>query len=264
MSRQPSFQEIKQLSLYLDGQLSGKQIIRLERVLQSDPELQGYLKDLSESRRILRLTPRRRVPHNFTLSRQMAGVKPPVPVALPVFRFASVLAAVLLVIFYVVDRAGPMPASPNVAMAPRSSAVEAGCELPGSADCLASPTQMAAGVGYGGGQPPETPSPTAMGVMALAGAPTATETPAMLGASSFLESPSLTPTETVTSTPTETAMVPSPTAETIAELPPTTKSSHPLLIPVPVLIVLADLFVFFGLIALVIWLASVLRWRKQK
>jgi len=263
MSRQPSFQEIKKLSLYLDGQLSSKQETRLEEALRSDPRLLGYLTELSESRRILRQTPVRRVPHNFTLSPNMAGVKPPVPLALPVFRFASVIAAVLLFFSFMVNLVGPLQASPNVAMAPRSAAVETGCQPGGANDCAANPSLLPPGVGYGGGQPEATTAPTDQGVMAIAGAATATETPAMLGVSSFAESPSMTPTETLTVTPTETATVPTATSEPTSE-PPATKTSQPQVIPTTVLVSLAGLFVLFGVIAMGIWLVSVLRWRKQK
>ena len=75
----PSFRDVEQLSAYLDGQLSQAEKTRLETRLQSDPALAATLADLRQARSILRRTPRRRSPRNFTLTPKMAGIKPPVP-----------------------------------------------------------------------------------------------------------------------------------------------------------------------------------------
>ena len=92
---QPNFRDVEQLSAYLDGQLSQAESTRLETRLKTDPQLRTVFNDLSQSRALLRKLPARRAPRNFTLTPKMAGVKPPVPRAFPLFRFASALAAVL-------------------------------------------------------------------------------------------------------------------------------------------------------------------------
>lgn len=96
MTQTPSFRDVEKLSAYLDGQLKSSEIARLESRLQSDPELASVLKDLSQARGILRQLPQRRAPRNFTLTPKMVGQKPPLPRTYPAFRFATVLATLLL------------------------------------------------------------------------------------------------------------------------------------------------------------------------
>lgn len=93
----PSFHDVEQLSALLDGKLSRAEAERIQDRLRSEPALQAIFADLQETRQILRRVPKRKAPRNFTLTRQMAGVKPPVPRALPTLRFASMLATFLLV-----------------------------------------------------------------------------------------------------------------------------------------------------------------------
>jgi hypothetical protein len=96
MTLTPSFRDLEQLSAYLDGQLKPSEIARLEARLQADPELASILKDLRQARGVLRGLPQRRAPRNFTLTPKMVGQKPPLPRTYPVFRFATVLATLLL------------------------------------------------------------------------------------------------------------------------------------------------------------------------
>ena len=91
----PTFRDVEMLSTYLDGKLSQSDSARLEARLAADPELDSILQDLSGARSLLRSLPQRRAPRNFTLSPQKAGVRPPLPRAYPVLRFASALAAIL-------------------------------------------------------------------------------------------------------------------------------------------------------------------------
>jgi hypothetical protein len=93
----PSFRDVEQLSASLDGQLPRAEMARLETRLQSDPALATALTDLRQSRAILRRTPKRRLPHNFTLTPKMAGVKPPVPRLVPALSWASAVAMLLFV-----------------------------------------------------------------------------------------------------------------------------------------------------------------------
>ena len=96
MTQTPSFRDVEQLSAYLDGQLKPSEIARLETRLQAEPELASILKDLRQARGLLRQLPQRRAPRNFTLTPQMVGLKPPLPRTYPAFRFATVLATLLL------------------------------------------------------------------------------------------------------------------------------------------------------------------------
>ena len=92
-----SFRDVEQLSAYLDGQLSQAEKTRLEVRIQSNPALAAVLADLRQARAILRRTPKRRPPRNFTLTPKMAGIKPPVPRLVPALSWASVVAMLLFV-----------------------------------------------------------------------------------------------------------------------------------------------------------------------
>jgi hypothetical protein len=96
MTQTPSFRDAEKLSAYLDGQLKPSEAARLESRLQTDPQLASILQDLRQTRSLLRRLPQRRAPRNFTLTPKMVGQKPPLPRTYPVFRFATVLATLLL------------------------------------------------------------------------------------------------------------------------------------------------------------------------
>ena len=92
-----SFRDAELLSAFLDGQLSQAETARLESRIKADPALASILEDLRQSRAIFRRTPKRRVPHNFTLTPKMAGIRPPVPRLVPALSWASALAMLLFV-----------------------------------------------------------------------------------------------------------------------------------------------------------------------
>jgi len=96
MTQTPSFRDVEKLSAYLDGQLKPSESARLESRLQTDPELASVLKELRQARSLLRQLPQRRAPRNFTLTPKMVGQKPPLPRTYPVFRFATLVATLLL------------------------------------------------------------------------------------------------------------------------------------------------------------------------
>jgi hypothetical protein len=101
MNRRISDREWRDLSAYLDGQLSPKQTTRLEKTLQGRAELRAALEDLEKTRAILRSQPRLRAPRNFTLNAEVLGVqRRQRPARQPAFAFgfASALASVMLVI----------------------------------------------------------------------------------------------------------------------------------------------------------------------
>lgn len=102
-----NFREIEHLSSYLDGQLSESESKRLETRLASDAELVSVLNDLRAARGILRKLPKRKAPRNFTLTRQIVGLKPPLPRTYPIFRFATVFASLMLMLSLTVNAMSP-------------------------------------------------------------------------------------------------------------------------------------------------------------
>jgi len=117
----PSFRDVEQLSASLDGQLSQAERTRLEARLRSDPALAAALSDLRQSRAILRRTPKRRLPRNFTLTPKMAGIRPPVPRAVPAFSWASAVAMLLFALTLGTNLLGQLSfgaAAPMLAAAP--------------------------------------------------------------------------------------------------------------------------------------------------
>lgn len=95
-----NFRDIEQLSSYLDGQLSPSEFKQLESRLTSDPELASVLNEMRAARGLLRKMPARRAPRNFTLTRKMVGLKPPLPQSYSFFRLSTAIASVLLVLTF--------------------------------------------------------------------------------------------------------------------------------------------------------------------
>jgi anti-sigma factor RsiW len=113
-----NFREIENLSAYLDGQLDKSDAAQVEARLKTDPELDSVLRDLRAARGILRKLPARKAPRNFTLTRQMVGLKPPLPRTYSLFRFATAFAAILFVMSFSVNMLSPFvsfgaPAAPG-------------------------------------------------------------------------------------------------------------------------------------------------------
>jgi len=102
-SKIPS-RKFEALSAYLDGELSPKSRQRLERELQSDKALRTALRDMQNTRAVLRSTPKLRAPQNFTLSQAYAGIQTRQRSSMRVYgtlRLASALATILLVVVLV-------------------------------------------------------------------------------------------------------------------------------------------------------------------
>jgi hypothetical protein len=102
-----NFRDIENLSASLDGQLNESESAKIKNRLTSDPELDSVLTDLSFARRLLRILPKRKSPKNFTLTRKMVGLKPPMPRTYPLFRLATIFATVLLVFSFSVNALSP-------------------------------------------------------------------------------------------------------------------------------------------------------------
>jgi anti-sigma factor RsiW len=105
MKNNTSSRDFKQLSAYLDGQLTPVARARLENRLREEPALRSSLDELRNTRRMLRSLPKARVPRNFTLSPHMAVQKPSQRV-FPAMGFVSALASILLVVVVVSDWLG--------------------------------------------------------------------------------------------------------------------------------------------------------------
>ena len=90
-----NFRDIELLSSYLDGQLSPSESTRLESRISADPELADAFNDIRAARGILRKLPVRKAPRNFTLTRKMVGLKPPLPRSYSFFRFSTAFATIL-------------------------------------------------------------------------------------------------------------------------------------------------------------------------
>jgi len=118
MKPQISSRNLKSLSLFLDGQLSPAERQRLERRLQGEQALRQALDEMQQTRMLLRSTPRRRAPHNFTLSPQMIG-KRERRFVFPVMGFVSALASILFVLVLAGDLTGIFTSSTkSVALQP--------------------------------------------------------------------------------------------------------------------------------------------------
>jgi len=187
-----NFRDIELLSAYLDGQTSPSISTRLESRLKTDPELASAYQALRESRGLLRQLPHRRAPRNFTLTPKMVGLKPPLPRAYPVFRFATFLATILFVISFI-----KLPSITFGAAAPAPAAYGVG----GGAPATQPP---AVEIFPAATQPPATEAPLNQMAPTTTGAP-ATEAP--LNAADLQPTATSQPTEELTRVAQPTAAV---------------------------------------------------------
>jgi hypothetical protein len=102
MNREISTKDLQQLSEYLDGKLPEKERIQVEARLRSHPELREELEGLRRTHLMLRQLPRRRAPRNFFITPEMVSKRPTLRL-FPVFRLASALAGLLLVVAFAGD-----------------------------------------------------------------------------------------------------------------------------------------------------------------
>lgn len=107
MNRTISPQDIELLSAYLDRELSANQMAEVEVRLQTESELKDLFVELRRTRQVLRSLPVMRAPRNFTLTPEMAGIKPRRENRLVLWfnrlRLSSALAAILLVLVLMGD-----------------------------------------------------------------------------------------------------------------------------------------------------------------
>ncbi len=118
--------DLELLSSYLDGQLTPSDSARLESRLKSDGELVSTLDDLRAARTLLRKLPKRRAPRNFTLTRKMVGLNPPLPRSYPAFRFVTAVATLLFFFTFGLNTFAPQFAQvPNFGFGGGAAATEA-------------------------------------------------------------------------------------------------------------------------------------------
>jgi anti-sigma factor RsiW len=250
MTQTPSFRDVEKLSAYLDGQLKPSERARLESRLQSDPELASVLKDLRQARSILRQLPQRRAPRNFTVTPKMVGQKPPLPRSYPVFRFATVLATLLLFFTFATNFVAPHLTRPA---APAAYGM--------------------GGYGGGGGGAPELPSETTPEAAAPAlQAPAATEAPAMEAPAPAptLKAPSVNDSARAEATPQaseKSGVQQAPTGEAFAQQtgPVQTLQAQPKKPPINATwqIILAGTAIVSGLTAFILRYSATRKWRAK-
>ncbi len=179
-----NFRDIEQLSTYLDGQLSPSDSARIESRISTDPELASALHDIRSARGILRKLPARKAPRNFTLTRKMVGLKPPLPRTFSFFRFSTAFATFLLMLTFAANSilprvsfgaAAPMAAQEAYGIGGGGSG--GGCEEP-CLPALAAPDAAAT----------ESPS-TSMEALPTEGVPAASEDAARVGETHITETP---------------------------------------------------------------------------
>lgn len=247
MTQTPSFRDVEKLSAYLDGQLKPSEKARLESRLGSEPELAAILKELRQTRSLLRQLPQRRAPRNFTLTPKMVGQKPPLPRTYPAFRFATVLATLLLFFTFATNF-----------MAPRLANI--------------APYAYGRGGGGGGGEPEtmlesaateETAQPQlempAAEELAIPGTPTPMATPgAPVAEDSLRIEPTPQPSE-------KSGVQAVPTGDVFAQQAPVDEPERTPapLISAPVQILLAVVALLSGIIALLLRYTAIRKWRAK-
>ncbi|MDK2982052.1 MAG: hypothetical protein PWQ55_2399 [Chloroflexota bacterium] len=110
------------LSAYLDGELSAREKRQVEEKLQQDPASRTALEGLRRTRQVLRHTPLKSVPRNFTLTEDMLR-KPLLPSFTRMFSYSAALAGLLLVVVLGLDLFRST-SSPQLAMREAQPAME--------------------------------------------------------------------------------------------------------------------------------------------
>lgn len=183
-----NFRDIEQLSAYLDGQLSPSDSTRLESRISADPELASVLSDLRAARSILRKLPARKAPRNFTLTRKMVGLKPPLPRTFSFFRLSTAFATFLLMLTFaansVIPRIGFGAAAPMAAQEAYGiggGGSGGGCEEPCLPPALAAATEAPVAT--------EAPAAAELAPLPTEGLPSASEDTARVGETAIVETP---------------------------------------------------------------------------
>lgn len=135
-----------QLSAYLDGELSAQEVKKLETRLSGEPGFRAALEDLRRIKQILSRTPTLKVPRNFTLTPQQAGLQRSRIRAVG-YSWAAVVLSFLFIAAVVVDLGtGSLKGALPAAVAPRAEEAlpEAAMEAAPAADAVEEPLTLAA------------------------------------------------------------------------------------------------------------------------
>ena len=206
----PSSRDLQALSAYLDGQVSQPDRKRLEARIAADPQLASALDELRQTRTLLRRTPKRRAPRNFTLTPKMAGIRPPVPRLVPVLSWGSAVAA----LFFIFTLGASLIGQLSFGMAAATSAAApmgAGAALPAATAISAEavPMPMAPVAAAPATQAPATEAPANI----LANSAPATNAPATEVSANVLLATEAPATPAPTVAPSLSALNPPPAAK---------------------------------------------------
>jgi hypothetical protein len=239
-----NFRDIELLSSFLDGQLSPSESARLESRIASDPELASAFNDIRSARGILRKLPSRKAPRNFTLTRQMVGLKPPLPRSYSFFRFSTAFTTILFALTFAANALTQLPPISFGASAPMAAA-----------------PQEAYGIG-GGWEPVATEAPALAAAPAATEAPVATEAPLMemaVALTATLPAPSADSARVMETPPAEV-----PTAKeagTPSELQNQPPVKREALVPVTWQIILLALGLVSGMVMLALRRSAKQKWK---
>lgn len=128
-----------QLSAYLDGELSQRDLTKLENRIKKDPDFQAALEGLRDVKAILSHTPRLTVPRNFTLKPALVH-SPQRRAPVRGYRLAAAALSFLFVTVVVLDvGSGVLKGGLSAAPAPMAEEVM----LEAAADAMEEPEMMA-------------------------------------------------------------------------------------------------------------------------
>lgn len=163
MKEKYSLGEIELISCCLDDELTPDEKERLQARLRSDPELQKKYSELQRTRTILRNTPKRKTPRNFTLPAEVIKPRLRIPSFASVLRFSSITAALGLVFllafeFLPIMRSEQTGQAEDARTLMASAPVEESIEAPMIITWGAPINANAYGIGGGGGDAPPVTS----------------------------------------------------------------------------------------------------------
>lgn len=118
MKEQLNSHDLILLSAYLDGELDPREKVRVEALLQSNPQAKEVYESLVRTKAVLRSAPLRKVPRNFTLSAATVQQPRRPLVLIPALRFSSVVATLVAVWMFVSQLLPGMATRPMTASEP--------------------------------------------------------------------------------------------------------------------------------------------------
>jgi hypothetical protein len=178
---------LEKLSAYLDRGLSASETAALEARLEADAGLRRSLDEMRQARAGLGMLPRLRVPRNFTLTPEMAGVRP-ARWGYPRLRLATVVATLAFLFTLGVDTYTVRLAGLSAARLATAPLVEGEAQAPqqAAAETLLDAAQAPAALPQEA--PAEASAERAAGDLAGTPIPTATVDPLLKGGALGMES----------------------------------------------------------------------------